>query len=33
MAVIGYLRVSTGEQSIGAQRHSIEQTHKVSPPM
>mgnify|MGYP000426218787 CR=1 FL=1 len=29
MAVIGYLRVSTGEQSIGAQRHSIEQTHKV----
>ena len=29
VAVIGYLRVSTGEQSIGAQRHSIEQTHKV----
>ncbi|MGV2842987.1 recombinase family protein [Aeromonas hydrophila] len=29
MAVIGYLRVSTGEQSIGAQRHSTEQTHKV----
>lgn len=29
MAVIGYLRVSTGEQSVGAQRHSIEQTHKV----
>ena len=29
MAVIGYLRVSTGEQSSGAQRHSIEQTHKV----
>ncbi|MFM5787679.1 recombinase family protein [Aeromonas caviae] len=29
MAVIGYLRVSTGEQSIGAQRHSIEQIHKV----
>ncbi|WP_228520091.1 recombinase family protein [Aeromonas hydrophila] len=29
MAVIGYLRVSSGEQSIGAQRHSIEQTHKV----
>ena len=29
MAVIGYLRVSTGEQSIGAQRKSIEQTHKV----
>ena len=29
MAVIGYLRVSTDEQSIGAQRHSIGQTHKV----
>jgi len=29
VAVIGYLRVSTGEQSIGARRHSIEQTHKV----
>ncbi|MFM5356619.1 recombinase family protein [Aeromonas veronii] len=29
MAVIGYLRVSTGEQSVGAQRHSIEQTHNV----
>ncbi|WP_429102207.1 recombinase family protein [Aeromonas rivipollensis] len=29
MAVIGYLRVSTGEQSVEAQRHSIEQTHKV----
>ncbi|MFM5355941.1 recombinase family protein [Aeromonas veronii] len=29
MAVIGFLRVSTGEQSIGAQRHSIEQTHKI----
>ncbi|EGX6952347.1 recombinase family protein [Aeromonas hydrophila] len=29
MAVIGYLRVSTGEQCIGAQRHSIEQIHKV----
>ncbi|MCR6741003.1 recombinase family protein [Aeromonas dhakensis] len=29
MAVIGYLRVSTGEQSVEAQRHSIEQIHKV----
>ncbi|MBL0444952.1 recombinase family protein [Aeromonas veronii] len=29
MAVIGYLRVSTGEQNVGAQRHSIEQTHNV----
>ncbi|MFQ2540776.1 recombinase family protein [Aeromonas caviae] len=29
VAVIGYLRVSTGEQSVGAQRHSIEQTHHV----
>lgn len=29
VAVIGYLRVSTNEQSIGAQRHSIGQTHKV----
>ncbi|USV58765.1 recombinase family protein [Aeromonas encheleia] len=29
MAVIGYLRVSTGEQSVGAQRYSIEQTHIV----
>lgn len=29
MAVIGYLRVSTGEQSVEAQRYSIEQTHKV----
>ncbi|MFM5718547.1 recombinase family protein [Aeromonas caviae] len=29
VAVIGYLRVSTGEQSVGAQRHSIEQTHNV----
>lgn len=29
MAVIGYVRVSTGEQSVEAQRHSIEQTHKV----
>lgn len=29
MAVIGYIRVSTGEQSVEAQRHSIEQTHKV----
>lgn len=29
MAVIGYVRVSTGEQSVEAQRHSIEQTNKV----
>lgn len=29
MATVGYLRVSTGEQSVEAQRHSIEQTHKV----
>lgn len=29
MAVIGYIRVSTGEQSVESQRHSIEQTHKV----
>lgn len=29
MAVIGYIRVSTGEQSVEAQRHSIEQTHKI----
>lgn len=29
MAVIGYVRVSTGEQSVEAQRHSIEQIHKV----
>lgn len=29
VAVIGYLRVSTGEQNVGAQRHSIEQTHNV----
>lgn len=29
MAVIGYLRVSTGDQSVEAQRHSISQTHIV----
>ncbi|MDI3356285.1 recombinase family protein [Pseudomonas sp. UYIF39] len=29
MAVIGYVRVSTGDQSVEAQRHSIEQLHKV----
>lgn len=29
MAVIGYIRVSTGDQSVEAQRHSIEQLHKV----
>lgn len=29
MAVIGYIRVSTGEQSVEAQRHSIEQMHNV----
>lgn len=29
MAVVGYIRVSTGEQSVEAQRHSIEQRHKV----
>lgn len=29
MAVIGYLRVSSGEQSVEAQRYSIELTHKV----
>lgn len=29
MATIGYVRVSTGEQSVDAQRHSIEQRFKV----
>lgn len=29
MAVIGYVRVSTGDQSVEAQRHSIDQLHKV----
>ena len=29
MAIIGYVRVSTGDQSVEAQRHSIEQKHKV----
>jgi len=29
MAVIGYVRVSTGDQRVEAQRHSIEQLHKV----
>lgn len=29
MATIGYVRVSTNEQSVEAQKHSIEQTHKV----
>lgn len=29
MAVIGYIRVSTGDQSVEAQRYSIEQLHKV----
>lgn len=29
MAVIGYIRVSTGEQSVESQRHNIEQLHKV----
>ncbi|HDX8858933.1 TPA: recombinase family protein [Klebsiella michiganensis] len=29
MAVIGYVRVSTGEQSVEAQRHSIEQTYNI----
>ncbi|WP_336492484.1 recombinase family protein [Methylobacterium nigriterrae] len=29
MAVIGYIRVSTSDQSVEAQRHSIEQGHKI----
>lgn len=29
MAVVGYVRVSTGEQNVEAQRHSIEQIHKI----
>lgn len=29
MALIGYVRVSTGEQSVEAQKHSIEQRHKI----
>jgi len=29
MSTIGYVRVSTGDQSVEAQRHSIEQVHKV----
>ena len=29
MAVIGYIRASTGDQSVEAQRHSIGQLHKV----
>lgn len=29
MSVIGYIRVSTGEQSVETQRYNIEQTHKV----
>lgn len=29
MATIGYIRVSTGEQSVESQRHSIEQLHNV----
>ncbi len=29
MATIGYIRVSTGEQSVESQRHSIEQLHRV----
>lgn len=30
MSTIAYLRVSTGEQSVTAQQHSIQQTHNVS---
>lgn len=29
MAVVGYVRVSTGEQNVEAQRYSIEQIHKI----
>lgn len=29
MAIIGYTRVSTDEQSVESQRYSIEQTHKI----
>lgn len=29
MSVLGYIRVSTGDQSVEAQRHAIEQLHKV----